>query len=591
MKRVAFLFLFAVCLLFSSGADEINLGPFPQGKWLDPQWQAYWVFGDNTIRLLDVRDKEIYNFSGIVQNMRVEEKKTGTLLYFDCALARRSYQFETSPDGKSLKMAISQSGNSVAYKMDMPIISDQELVVYKKKVIEAETAPKTAAVLREMEVAKSLSVILAAASTADFAQLDMLSKESEKKGTLDQLISKLEAEAAKPDAPPSVYVALSIMYGRKGLKTKEYAALAVAEDVGSQPGVSFNVALVYGRKKLLAGSPDAKTFMVGDVYVIPNAPDAQVFIDGVDQGITPMIVNGISAGMHKMKVVAQNYTDIEFQIDVRVGQMERLTPVLVAHSGTLVYTADTPDAVVLVDGTNEYRKSPIHLPIGEHEIIVSEPNRNTHSETIEIIGGETITRAWSLPPEGFLKTAEIHNLISFGLDMNYDKIKAASMFLPQEEKEFLYEKNKTTAMKAFVLNLIIPVVPLGSILQKDIMGSRWSGGLRYGGITAMTLGFYGYYFSVMTSMYSSDSSETNYFAYTGDPVQQVSIAVMAVGAGATVAGFIVGCVRPWVFTPKYNSKLKDAINYDKPTVSVEPLVTFTLDKGETVALLGARISY
>ena len=52
MKKIiiVLIFLFVATALF---ANPINLGNFPVGRWLDPNYDAIWDFSTNNIRILD----------------------------------------------------------------------------------------------------------------------------------------------------------------------------------------------------------------------------------------------------------------------------------------------------------------------------------------------------------------------------------------------------------------------------------------------------------------------------------------------------------------------------------------------------------
>ena len=362
MLKLVRTFLFtaflACCAVSGLSADEIGLGDFPQGQWLDVTWQAYWTFGDNTITLRDVNDKELYNFAGIVQNMKVEKlQKGGIRLTFDCAKAKRSYLFERATAQDPMRMEIRQAGSAVAYKSKMPTVSEKQLTDYKAAVIAAKPAelakvvasieepkidPSTAAAAlaakQAAQVAEKSSQLLEMASNADFAAIEKAVTAAVSQGLGDQLVQALEAQAAKPDAPPSVFVALSVLYGRKGLKTQEYAALELAEKAPAPPGINFNVSLVYGRKQLLAGAPDAKDFLVGTVELVPSLAEAHVWLDGADQGAGPHTLDKLASGTHSIKVMAEGYNDYEALFELGVGQTQHLAPQLVAKPCLLAFS-------------------------------------------------------------------------------------------------------------------------------------------------------------------------------------------------------------------------------------------------------------
>jgi hypothetical protein len=188
--------------------------------------------------------------------------------------------------------------------------------------VETPAAPPVVdqAVLRQQQ----LDFFLVAADKTDFSQLEQLAAQAESAGQADALIQDLEAKAAQPDAPPGVFIGLSVLYGRKNLKTQSYAALALAEKAPPKPGVAINLALVYGRKQLLAGAPDADQFLVGDVEVVPSEAAATVIVDGTVRGTGGMVIRKLPAGFHNIKVTLDGYGEWETTIDLGVGQYRNL---------------------------------------------------------------------------------------------------------------------------------------------------------------------------------------------------------------------------------------------------------------------------
>ena len=91
-KLIAVLFiLFAASMLF---ADPIELGNFPVGQWLDPNYDAVWDFSTNNIRILGTDGKVIYDFSTkTIQDFKVFVDGTQPGISFTCPEAGRSYRF------------------------------------------------------------------------------------------------------------------------------------------------------------------------------------------------------------------------------------------------------------------------------------------------------------------------------------------------------------------------------------------------------------------------------------------------------------------------------------------------------------------
>lgn len=76
----------------TGAATEINLGEFPLGTWHDDTWNADWELGSKSIRLLQ-NGALVYDFTGKVQNFKVNVGTAGATISFDCADTNRSYQF------------------------------------------------------------------------------------------------------------------------------------------------------------------------------------------------------------------------------------------------------------------------------------------------------------------------------------------------------------------------------------------------------------------------------------------------------------------------------------------------------------------
>ena len=85
-----------VILLVSSAlfADTIQLGTFPVGKWLDPNYDAVWDFSTNNIRILGLKGEVLYDFAGkTIQNFKVFLDGTQPGISFSCPESARSYRF------------------------------------------------------------------------------------------------------------------------------------------------------------------------------------------------------------------------------------------------------------------------------------------------------------------------------------------------------------------------------------------------------------------------------------------------------------------------------------------------------------------
>ena len=106
------LILVLVILLAASAlyADSIQLGNFPVGKWLDPNYDAVWDFSTNNIRILGTNGQVLWDFSTkTVQNFKVFLEGTQPGISFNCPEAGRSYRFLKPLTNTDVTMEIERS--------------------------------------------------------------------------------------------------------------------------------------------------------------------------------------------------------------------------------------------------------------------------------------------------------------------------------------------------------------------------------------------------------------------------------------------------------------------------------------------------
>ncbi|MDR0313178.1 MAG: hypothetical protein LBI14_06240 [Treponema sp.] len=95
----------------SLSADPINIGAFPVGKWLDPNYDAVWEFSSNNIRILSTDGTVLYDFSTKTINaFSVFMDGTQPGISFTCPESGRSYRFVKPLTSTDLVMQIVRSG-------------------------------------------------------------------------------------------------------------------------------------------------------------------------------------------------------------------------------------------------------------------------------------------------------------------------------------------------------------------------------------------------------------------------------------------------------------------------------------------------
>ena len=104
-----------VMLLISTAvfANPINLGTFPIGQWLDPNYDAVWDFQSTNIRILSTSGAVLYDFSTkTIQNFRVFLDGSNPGISFTCPEAGRSYRFIKPLTNTNVIMEIDRSGQA-----------------------------------------------------------------------------------------------------------------------------------------------------------------------------------------------------------------------------------------------------------------------------------------------------------------------------------------------------------------------------------------------------------------------------------------------------------------------------------------------
>jgi hypothetical protein len=118
MKKLiaVFIVLLAATSLF---AGPIQLGSFPVGKWLDPNYDAVWDFASDNIRILSPSGKVLYDFSDkTIQDFKVFMEGTQPGISFTCPEAGRSYRFLKPLTNTDVVMEI-QRNNMGKYSVNM----------------------------------------------------------------------------------------------------------------------------------------------------------------------------------------------------------------------------------------------------------------------------------------------------------------------------------------------------------------------------------------------------------------------------------------------------------------------------------------
>jgi hypothetical protein len=111
--------LIVLLVAMSASAIPIDLGSFPTGQWLDPNYDAVWEFSPSNIRILSkTTGAVVYDFDQkTVQELRSFMDNNSPTVSFSCPESERKYNFARPLGSLDLVMTIDRT----LYMPDFPI--------------------------------------------------------------------------------------------------------------------------------------------------------------------------------------------------------------------------------------------------------------------------------------------------------------------------------------------------------------------------------------------------------------------------------------------------------------------------------------
>ncbi|MBU0846744.1 PEGA domain-containing protein [Patescibacteria group bacterium] len=98
---------------------------------------------------------------------------------------------------------------------------------------------------------------------------------------------------------------------------------------------------------------NASVCYFGNISFISYPGEAEVFIDGMDQGIkTPAAVTGVPTGMHTFTVRLEGYNDFSGTVEVLENQTVNVPPaILMPAPGCIFFDSKPEGAKIFMNGT------------------------------------------------------------------------------------------------------------------------------------------------------------------------------------------------------------------------------------------------
>ncbi|MBA4368032.1 MAG: hypothetical protein C0403_10405 [Desulfobacterium sp.] len=129
----------------------------------------------------------------------------------------------------------------------------------------------------------------------------------------------------------------------------------------------------------------------GALLVISEPPGAEVYIDSIKSGITPVSLNQVAKGNHHIRVDKPGYETWTKNIAIVPGEQASLTAQLSDAMGNIHITSKPDDAVVFISGI-ENGKTPLILKVekGVRPIEIQKPGYDTWKQNVKVMAGENI---------------------------------------------------------------------------------------------------------------------------------------------------------------------------------------------------------
>lgn len=138
----------------------------------------------------------------------------------------------------------------------------------------------------------------------------------------------------------------------------------------------------------------------------PNLVGAQIFVDGVSQGVIqgPVVIK-TTPGRHQLEIKRQGFENFTQWVDLATTPQVSITPVLkkIAANGTIVVDADVKDAEVFIDGNKHPDTTPTiisNVPAGVHMIEVKKSG-GSWKQSVTVVADQQVKIRAEVAAQGF----------------------------------------------------------------------------------------------------------------------------------------------------------------------------------------------
>ncbi len=137
------------------------------------------------------------------------------------------------------------------------------------------------------------------------------------------------------------------------------------------------------------------------LYVKANIPGADVYLDGVHKGISPLNLEGIPAGDHRVEIRKDSLIG-SAALELRPGDVRRLE--LALDIGSVKVFTEPAGAKVMMDSATFLGETPLkadQIPMGQHRFLVTKPGYIPQSCILQVLPSRTQALKLAMAPGAY----------------------------------------------------------------------------------------------------------------------------------------------------------------------------------------------
>ncbi|RPJ81883.1 MAG: PEGA domain-containing protein [Deltaproteobacteria bacterium] len=237
----------------------------------------------------------------------------------------------------------------------------------------------------------------------------------------------------------------------------------------------------------------------GVLQIISEPAGAEVYIDNVKSGITPIRLSPAAKGDHHIRIDKPGYETWTKEIAIIPGEQSTVTAQLTDAMGSINITSKPDDAVIFISGI-EHGKTPLILKVekGLRPIEIQKPGYDTWKQNVKVVAGENIEiKADLMQSSGVLQV----NSQPSGADvfvsgtnlgktpLNLKEIQSGKVTVEVRKKCYADSSRMVTIKSGILSRIDFPLKPdCGTVMVKsDPEDAKWYMDEVYAGNTPGTL--------------------------------------------------------------------------------------------------------